>query len=44
MRCKREKRAKIRRKTSFERFVSEREHLELKFCRINQLCTMIHLV
>lgn len=29
MRCEREKRAKIRRVTSFERFVSERENLVL---------------
>ena len=29
MRCEREKRAEIRRMTSFERFVSERENLEL---------------
>ena len=29
MRCEREKRAKIRRMTSFERFVSERENLVL---------------
>jgi len=29
MRCEREKRAEIRRKTSFERFVSERQNLVL---------------